>query len=63
MGDDDLDEQLEFAGRKRIPFAVVRTPQDRDRDEVAIVRTQSGKAKRIAVNQLAAYLANYYETH
>ena len=56
-----MDAQLEYAAARRIPFALLRGAAERAADSVNIVRTASGRAKRVPRAQLSAYLSGYCE--
>jgi histidyl-tRNA synthetase len=56
-----LAKQFQFADKKQIPFVAVQGPEEKARGEITVRRMQSGKQKTIPVNQLIAYLENFYE--
>ena len=59
---DKLGKQMKYADKKRIPFVLIRGPEEREKDEVTIKFMASGKQKTIPLNQLTSYLSNYYES-
>lgn len=56
-----LAQQFKFADKKQIPFVVIQGPEEKARGEVSVRRMENGKQKTIPVNQLIAYLENFYE--
>lgn len=56
-----LSKQFKFADKKNIPFVVVQGPDELEASEVIIRRMSSGNQKRLPANQLASYIAGYYE--
>ncbi len=57
-----LSKQFKYADKKKIPFVLIRGPEEIEKDEVNIKSMKSGKQKSIPRNQLISYLTSYYET-
>lgn len=61
IGEGNLSKQFKFADKKKIPFVIVRGPEEREKDEVLIRRMSNGNEKRIPLSQLASYIGGFYE--
>jgi len=59
---DKLKKQFQFADKKRIPFVIIRGPDEMKDETVTIKLMESGKQKTIPSKQLTSYLTEYYET-
>jgi len=59
---DKLKKQFQFADKKRIPFVIIRGPDEIKDENVTIKLMESGKQKTIPSKQLTTYLSEYYET-
>jgi histidyl-tRNA synthetase len=61
LGGGNLSKQFKFADKKKIPFVIVRGPDEQARDEVVIRRMSNGNEKRIPLSQLVGYIKGFYE--
>lgn len=61
IGEGNLSKQFKFADKKKIPFVIVRGPEEREKDEVLIRRMSNGNEKRLPLSQLASYIGGFYE--
>lgn len=56
---DKLQKQLKYADKKRIPFVLIRGPDEQKNDEVTIKALLIGKQKSIPLNQITSYILGY----
>jgi len=56
---DKLGKQFKYASKKKIPFVVVRGPDEVEKGLVTIKIMSTGGQKTIPVNQLISYIKGY----
>lgn len=56
---DKLQKQLKYADKKRIPFVVLRGPEEIKNQTVSVKALQIGKQKAIPLTQLISYIQGY----
>ncbi|MEX2014327.1 MAG: histidine--tRNA ligase [Candidatus Saccharimonadales bacterium] len=61
LGSGNLSKQFKFADKKKIPFVIVRGPDEKEKGEVLIRRMSNGIEKRLPANQLVSYIKGFYE--
>lgn len=61
LGGGNLSKQFKFANKKKIPFVIVRGPDEREKGEILIRRMNNGVEKRLPMSQLVNYIKGFYE--
>lgn len=58
--DKKLDKQLKYADKKNLSFAIIQGPDEAEKNEVIVKMLASGRQKKLPLDQLVGYIAEFY---